>query len=134
MAALVAQATDLGARGVDKIYGNGLVGEELRPPEQLASARADRRKIGLREASEASASAGKGVSPAQAAGLSALALPGRGGEGTARAPDELLLLRPRPMCRKAAGRRHLCPTAADSTVAGAARVESGHYVKRQFIF
>lgn len=38
VAALVAQATDLGARGVDKIYGNGLVGEELRPPEQLASA------------------------------------------------------------------------------------------------
>ncbi|MFC4309979.1 S8 family serine peptidase [Steroidobacter flavus] len=38
VAALVAQATDLGARGVDKIYGNGLVGEALRPPEQLASA------------------------------------------------------------------------------------------------
>jgi hypothetical protein len=37
VAALVVQATDLGARGVDKIYGNGLVGEELRPPEQLAS-------------------------------------------------------------------------------------------------
>jgi subtilisin family serine protease len=34
--ALAAQATDLGARGVDKIYGNGLVGEELRSPEQLA--------------------------------------------------------------------------------------------------
>lgn len=35
---LIAQATDLGARGVDKIYGNGLVGNELRPPEQLSSA------------------------------------------------------------------------------------------------
>lgn len=34
---LVAQATDLGARGVDKIYGHGLVGSELRPSEQLAS-------------------------------------------------------------------------------------------------
>jgi subtilisin family serine protease len=40
IAALVSQATDLGARGVDKIYGNGLVGEALRPPEQLASQRA----------------------------------------------------------------------------------------------
>ncbi|HEY5757417.1 MAG TPA: S8 family serine peptidase [Steroidobacter sp.] len=37
IAALVSQATDLGARGVDKIYGNGLVGENLRPPEKLAS-------------------------------------------------------------------------------------------------
>ncbi len=36
IAALISQATDLGARGVDKIYGNGLVGESLRPPEQLA--------------------------------------------------------------------------------------------------
>jgi subtilisin family serine protease len=36
IAVLVAQATDLGARGVDKIYGNGLVGNDLRPPEQLA--------------------------------------------------------------------------------------------------
>jgi len=36
--ALVAQATDLGSRGVDKIYGNGLVGDELRPPEKLAAA------------------------------------------------------------------------------------------------
>lgn len=35
IAALVAQATDLGAKGVDKIYGNGLVGNDLRPPEQL---------------------------------------------------------------------------------------------------
>jgi hypothetical protein len=39
IAALIAQATDLGARGVDKIYGNGLVGEELRPPERLATVR-----------------------------------------------------------------------------------------------
>jgi subtilisin family serine protease len=38
VAALVAQATDLGAKGVDKIYGNGLVGGELRPPEKLAAA------------------------------------------------------------------------------------------------
>lgn len=38
IAALVAQATDLGARGVDKIYGSGLVGDELRPSEQLSSA------------------------------------------------------------------------------------------------
>jgi hypothetical protein len=40
IANLASQATDLGARGVDKIYGNGLVGEALRPPEQLASASA----------------------------------------------------------------------------------------------
>lgn len=38
VAALVSQATDLGAKGVDKIYGNGLVGSELRPPEKLAAA------------------------------------------------------------------------------------------------
>lgn len=38
IAALVAQAIDLGARGADKVYGNGLVGNELRPPEQLTSA------------------------------------------------------------------------------------------------
>jgi hypothetical protein len=37
IANLIAQATDLGARGVDKIYGNGLVGDDLRPPEKLAS-------------------------------------------------------------------------------------------------
>lgn len=37
ISALASQAKDLGARGVDKIYGNGLVGESLRPPEQLAS-------------------------------------------------------------------------------------------------
>jgi subtilisin family serine protease len=35
--ALVAQATDLGARGIDKIYGNGLVGNDLRPPATLAA-------------------------------------------------------------------------------------------------
>lgn len=38
VATLIAQATDLGARGADKIYGNGLVGKDLRPPEQLAAA------------------------------------------------------------------------------------------------
>lgn len=38
VASLIGQATDLGARGVDKVYGNGLVGNDLRPPEQLASA------------------------------------------------------------------------------------------------
>ncbi|WP_129641718.1 S8 family serine peptidase [Peristeroidobacter agariperforans] len=38
VAGLIAQATDLGARGADKIYGNGLVGQDLRPPEQLSSA------------------------------------------------------------------------------------------------
>ncbi|GFE91165.1 S8 family serine peptidase [Steroidobacter agaridevorans] len=38
IADLAARATDLGARGVDKIYGNGLVGNDLRPPEQLSSA------------------------------------------------------------------------------------------------
>jgi subtilisin family serine protease len=37
LSALAAEAKDLGARGVDKIYGNGLVGESLRPPEQLAA-------------------------------------------------------------------------------------------------
>ncbi|WP_116807785.1 S8 family serine peptidase [Steroidobacter cummioxidans] len=37
LANLVAQATDLGAPGVDKIYGHGLVGDELRPSEQLSS-------------------------------------------------------------------------------------------------
>jgi subtilisin family serine protease len=36
IADLVARATDLGAKGVDKIYGNGLVGGALRPPEQLS--------------------------------------------------------------------------------------------------
>ncbi|GFE78106.1 protease [Steroidobacter agaridevorans] len=38
IADLAARATDLGARGVDKIYGNGLVGNDLRPPEQLSLA------------------------------------------------------------------------------------------------
>jgi hypothetical protein len=38
VARLVTEATDLGARGIDKVYGHGLVGNDLRPPEQLASA------------------------------------------------------------------------------------------------
>jgi subtilisin family serine protease len=33
---LVAEATDLGARGVDKVYGNGLVGDSLRTAPALA--------------------------------------------------------------------------------------------------
>jgi len=37
IAALAAQAIDLGPRGQDRIYGNGLVGETLRMPEALAS-------------------------------------------------------------------------------------------------
>jgi subtilisin family serine protease len=36
VAALVSQATDLGTRGRDKVYGDGLVGESLRPPQGLA--------------------------------------------------------------------------------------------------
>lgn len=36
VAALVSQAVDLGSRGRDKIYGDGLIGEALRPPESLA--------------------------------------------------------------------------------------------------
>lgn len=36
IAALITQAIDLGARGRDKIYGNGLVGEALRMPQKLA--------------------------------------------------------------------------------------------------
>jgi subtilisin family serine protease len=36
LAALVSQATDLGVRGRDKVYGDGLVGEALRPPQGLA--------------------------------------------------------------------------------------------------
>lgn len=40
VARLIAEATDLGARGIDKIYGYGLVGNDVRPPEQLASAAA----------------------------------------------------------------------------------------------
>ena len=35
LAALVSQATDLGARGRDKVYGDGLVGDALRPPQSL---------------------------------------------------------------------------------------------------
>lgn len=38
VAALVAQATDLGLKGADKVYGNGLVGDDLRMSEKLASA------------------------------------------------------------------------------------------------
>jgi hypothetical protein len=40
IASLLPQAIDLGARGSDKIYGNGLVGETLRTPLGLASVRA----------------------------------------------------------------------------------------------
>jgi hypothetical protein len=36
LAALTSQAIDLGSRGPDKVYGNGLVGDELRPSPQLA--------------------------------------------------------------------------------------------------
>jgi subtilisin family serine protease len=36
IAALTAQAVDLGARGPDKVYGNGLVGDTLRPSPELA--------------------------------------------------------------------------------------------------
>ncbi|HKU16653.1 MAG TPA: S8 family serine peptidase [Steroidobacteraceae bacterium] len=36
LAALTSQAIDLGARGPDKVYGNGLVGDTLRPPPELA--------------------------------------------------------------------------------------------------
>jgi subtilisin family serine protease len=35
VAALIAQAADLGARGRDKVYGDGLLGEAFRPSEQL---------------------------------------------------------------------------------------------------
>ena len=38
IASLISRAKDLGAKGIDKIYGNGLVGDDLRPPEKLASA------------------------------------------------------------------------------------------------
>jgi len=38
VATLLAQATDLGARGIDKVYGNGLVGDDLRMSEKLAAA------------------------------------------------------------------------------------------------
>ena len=40
VAALAAQAVDLGAKGPDRIYGVGLIGEALRPPENLADLRA----------------------------------------------------------------------------------------------
>jgi Subtilase family len=36
VAALTSQAIDLGTRGPDKIYGNGLVGDSLRPSPELA--------------------------------------------------------------------------------------------------
>jgi subtilisin family serine protease len=36
IAALTAQAVDLGPRGPDKVYGNGLVGDTLRPSPELA--------------------------------------------------------------------------------------------------
>jgi hypothetical protein len=36
VAALTAQAVDLGPRGPDKVYGNGLVGDTLRPSPELA--------------------------------------------------------------------------------------------------
>ncbi|MGH8185958.1 MAG: S8 family serine peptidase, partial [Steroidobacteraceae bacterium] len=39
IAALKSQVIDLGARGPDKIYGNGLIGEALRPPENLTAVR-----------------------------------------------------------------------------------------------
>lgn len=38
VAALTSQAVDLGARGPDKVYGNGLVGDALRPSPELAQA------------------------------------------------------------------------------------------------
>lgn len=38
VAMLVAQAADLGAKGADKVYGNGLVGDDLRMSEKLAAA------------------------------------------------------------------------------------------------
>lgn len=37
IATLTSQAIDLGAAGPDKIYGNGLIGDALRPPQKLAS-------------------------------------------------------------------------------------------------
>jgi len=36
VAALTSQAIDLGTRGPDKVYGNGLVGDSLRPSPDLA--------------------------------------------------------------------------------------------------
>jgi hypothetical protein len=43
VAALTSQAVDLGARGPDKVYGNGLLGDELRPSPDLAVGRASAR-------------------------------------------------------------------------------------------
>ncbi len=43
VALLTAQAVDLGVRGPDKVYGNGLLGDELRPPPDLAVGRASAR-------------------------------------------------------------------------------------------
>jgi subtilisin family serine protease len=39
VAQLAAEALDLGSKGPDKIYGAGLIGEALRPPENLADLR-----------------------------------------------------------------------------------------------
>jgi len=36
VAALISQAIDLGPKGPDKVYGNGLVGDSLRPSPDLA--------------------------------------------------------------------------------------------------
>jgi hypothetical protein len=36
VAALISQAIDLGPKGPDKVYGNGLIGELLRPSPDLA--------------------------------------------------------------------------------------------------
>lgn len=38
VALLATQATDLGSKGADKVYGNGLVGDDLRMSEKLAAA------------------------------------------------------------------------------------------------
>jgi hypothetical protein len=45
IADLARQATDLGVPGPDPVYGNGLVGETLRPPAGLGSTRANVRQI-----------------------------------------------------------------------------------------
>lgn len=42
VATLVAQAVDLGSRGPDKVYGNGLVGESVRPSQSLSRLNAAR--------------------------------------------------------------------------------------------
>jgi hypothetical protein len=36
VAALISQAIDLGPKGPDKVYGNGLMGDSLRPSPDLA--------------------------------------------------------------------------------------------------